>query len=657
MNGSDKLLAWSTPATTTVQYFRNSSNSNRSKITGEELFNNESHIILNDNDYYNDTDVPYPDFTQIHWVWVTFIVVYIVVIVLSIAGNFLVCITVYLNKKMHTAVNYYIVNLAICDLFVGAFVMPVKLLELAAPAEWNILNDTLCNFMMYSQTVFVFTSVLTLVATCIERYFAIVYPLESRTNHSKSRAKKILLLVWTTPCAVAGPFLYPAQAISNILQSEYGTIHRLTCFDRFSNEFRQGYYIFLFFFIYLLSLCFITGTCLCIICVLLRDIATFNRQGSLRRQESNRRKVAKMILVVVFSFFFCWTPYFLLSIITQIQTENFLQNRQYFFSMLCVNLLAFTNSCVNPFIYGLMSVRFRHGFRSIFFTLCCCGIKKLESTPTPSAENTGDNTAGATNLIAGKKASTKEVNRRCSCINNLSSSDSQQTSQEGGGGSIAAAVVRASNPTTNSETQSSRQSEINSVLAHNDRYKRNQLIKIREFWKLCRSSRKDLSYDKFTKPADGLFVMESLNMNGSDVSDINKNLSSSFTALIYKTKSRLVSFKFGKSFENHFIENKDLTLRKVRFGSQKAVAIRFQECDNVTNKLTENLHCRQNCRSSCSSPNLYSSFAVKSYQFKVYHSSSYHDFDQPAIILEDSVLSDNLMVDNLNVKHVEQTSL
>lgn len=252
----------------------------------------------------------------------------------------------------------------------------------------------------------------------VERYFAIVYPLESRTNHSKSRAKKILLIVWITPCAVAGPFLYPAKALDNILQSEYGTIHRLTCFDTFSDEFRQGYFIFLFFFIYLLSLCFITGTCFCIICVLLRDIATFNRQGSLRRQESNRRKVAKMILVVVFSYIFCWTPYFLVSIITQIQTENFLQNGQYFFSMLCVNLSAFTNSCVNPFIYGLMSVRFRHGFRSIFYTLCCCVLKKTLTTPPPSADNTGDNTAVAANLIADRKASAKEVNHRYTCVTN-----------------------------------------------------------------------------------------------------------------------------------------------------------------------------------------------------------------------------------------------
>lgn len=71
---------------------------------------------------------------------------------------------------MHTAVNYYIVNLGISDFMVGFLVMPVKLLEMTAPAEWGMLNDTLCTVLLYVPTIVVFASVLTLVATCFERY-------------------------------------------------------------------------------------------------------------------------------------------------------------------------------------------------------------------------------------------------------------------------------------------------------------------------------------------------------------------------------------------------------------------------------------------------------------------------------------------------------
>lgn len=111
----------------------------------------------------------YPDYTQLLPVHLSLIVLYIIVMFLSLVGNMMVVFTVWRHKKMHTVVNYYIVNLAISDLMVAGFVLPLKLLELAASPRWSILNDSLCNFLLYCQPIFVFASVLTLMATCIER--------------------------------------------------------------------------------------------------------------------------------------------------------------------------------------------------------------------------------------------------------------------------------------------------------------------------------------------------------------------------------------------------------------------------------------------------------------------------------------------------------
>ncbi|RWS13504.1 uncharacterized protein B4U79_07204 [Dinothrombium tinctorium] len=78
-----------------------------------------------------------------------------------------------------------------------------------------------------------------------------------------------------------------------------------------------------------------------------------------------------MVLVVVFAFTTSWTPYFLVTIITQYQEENYFSKGNYFFTMLCINLFAFLNSSVNPFIYVIMSTRFRNGFNRIFRCILC----------------------------------------------------------------------------------------------------------------------------------------------------------------------------------------------------------------------------------------------------------------------------------------------
>ena len=113
---------------------------------------------------------PYIDFTQADGVRSTFVVLYIIIMVFSLIGNYMVIYTVWKKKHMRTITNYYILNLSIADFLITMFVMPLKLLEYAAPCSWNIFNrQALCPFLTYISPVFVFTSVLTLVAISLER--------------------------------------------------------------------------------------------------------------------------------------------------------------------------------------------------------------------------------------------------------------------------------------------------------------------------------------------------------------------------------------------------------------------------------------------------------------------------------------------------------
>lgn len=116
------------------------------------------------------------DYTQISAVYCTIIVAYILVMMMAIFGNMLVIWTVWRNVHMHTVTNYYIVNLATSDFLVSLIVMPLKLLEYTSPCKWHIFStDSLCAFLSYVQPIFVFASVLTLVAISLERYVLLSY--------------------------------------------------------------------------------------------------------------------------------------------------------------------------------------------------------------------------------------------------------------------------------------------------------------------------------------------------------------------------------------------------------------------------------------------------------------------------------------------------
>lgn len=51
----------------------------------------------------------------------------LLLIVITLVGNFLVCFTVYVTKRLHVAAFFFVASLAVADFMVGLFVIPVAL--------------------------------------------------------------------------------------------------------------------------------------------------------------------------------------------------------------------------------------------------------------------------------------------------------------------------------------------------------------------------------------------------------------------------------------------------------------------------------------------------------------------------------------------------
>lgn len=155
-NNSTYQLGFDTP----VSLFKNNNTGNSSTYT----YTNVTSSICELNTFHH------ADFTQVQPVSAIFVFLYIATALTALLGNCLVIVTVWINAKMHSKTNYYIVNLAISDFCVALLVLPMKLVEYTAPCVWQVYSsDMMCSAVRYLQPIFVFASILTLMAISIER--------------------------------------------------------------------------------------------------------------------------------------------------------------------------------------------------------------------------------------------------------------------------------------------------------------------------------------------------------------------------------------------------------------------------------------------------------------------------------------------------------
>ncbi|XP_026474921.1 tachykinin-like peptides receptor 99D [Ctenocephalides felis] len=286
--------------------------------------------------------------------------------VMSVAGNSLVIWIVATSRSMQSVINCFIANLALADIVIGLFAIPFQF-QAALLQRWD-LPEFMCAFCPYIQTLSVNVSVFTLTAIAIDRHRAIMTPLRARP--SKSKAKVIITLIWLVSAVLASPIAI-ALKVEQVLdeeQNELGIMKKKPfCRNvRLDDNVLMVYRYLLVFLQYVTPLCIITCVYARMSLKLWGSRAPGNaqtlRDASLTR---NKKKVIKMLVIVVALFALCWLP---------LQTYNLLQfafpavNEYKYINIVffTCDWLAMSNSCYNPFIYGIYNDKFKREFRRRF---------------------------------------------------------------------------------------------------------------------------------------------------------------------------------------------------------------------------------------------------------------------------------------------------
>ncbi|KAL4636023.1 substance-P receptor [Arapaima gigas] len=310
----------------------------------------------------NRSDVYWNQFVQPVWRVVLWAIAYGSIVVVSVVGNVVVIWIIVAHKRMRTVTNYFLVNLAFAEASMSAFNTVVNF-TYAVHNEWYF-GLVYCRFHNFFPIAAVFASIYSMTAIALDRYVAIIHPLQQRMA---SRETKVVVgAIWLLALCLAFPQYY----YSSIAQLP----GRVVCYIDWPEykvwNFKRMYFLCVAGLIYFLPLLVMGCAYLVVGLTLWASEIPGDSSDRYREQLNAKRKVVKMMIVVVCTFATCWLPYhvyFLLhEFFPDLFEHTFIQQ-----VYLAIMWLAMSSTMYNPIIYCCLNDRFRAGFKQAFHWCPC----------------------------------------------------------------------------------------------------------------------------------------------------------------------------------------------------------------------------------------------------------------------------------------------
>ncbi|KAI1725858.1 7 transmembrane receptor (rhodopsin family) domain-containing protein [Ditylenchus destructor] len=294
--------------------------------------------------------------------------IFTVVIIVGLLGNLLV-IVVALNRQMRNSTNTLIIGLACSDLMFLTLCVPFTAIDYAFPV-W-VLPTWTCNMINYLQHASAYFSVWTLTLMAADRFLAVCYPVESMTL--RSPANTFIAL-----CSIYGVILLTqvqVARIHDVYNYTFVVENRSACSivsiakgEASVTEARLYFFSFnIFGYVFPLGI-----TCFFYYFMLKRLWYTPKPGGGGGSTKNStiraKRKVTRLVLCVVVIWALCWLPLnicFFFSGLVYPDTLVLKGGKPIVIIQISSQVLAYTNSCLNPILYPLVSENFRKGFLRI----------------------------------------------------------------------------------------------------------------------------------------------------------------------------------------------------------------------------------------------------------------------------------------------------
>ncbi|CAG0892436.1 unnamed protein product, partial [Darwinula stevensoni] len=307
------------------------------------------------------------------------------IILTSIFGNLLVIISVSRFRKLRIITNYFVVSLAFADMLVALVAMGFNA-SVQISGRW-IFGYRMCDVWNSFDVYFCTVSILHLCCISVDRYLAIVKPLDYHRMMTGKKVAIMLALAWILPAFISFlPIFMGWYTTSEHLQERaanvnmcvfvvnqvYGiisssvsfwipTVIMVCMYGRiFVEADRQERML------YRNSL-FLTAM------VTLDGLAGQAMKGRSLHKMKREHKAAKTLGIIMSAFIICWLPFFTWYVTMSLCGVEHCQCPDIVVDVLF--WIGYFNSTLNPIIYAYFNVDFRQAFKrtleDVFCSTCC----------------------------------------------------------------------------------------------------------------------------------------------------------------------------------------------------------------------------------------------------------------------------------------------
>ncbi|XP_066499556.1 neurotensin receptor type 1-like [Hoplias malabaricus] len=307
---------------------------------------------------------------------ITVTVLYTLLFALGFFGNSTVLYIFFKRREvkyLQGAVHYHLASLALSDLFVLVLCMPLELYNFIWIHHPWAFGEAVCKGFYFVRDGCSCASSLNVASLSVERYVALCHPLRAKSVLSRTRTRRVLLVLWMVALLLASPMLFTmgetrvgqecicTTIVSSVAAKSVLQVNALLSFV-----------------LPMLVISIMNG-------LIGRQLQQISQQTMLLSYgyqtangitvETGRirslRHGVKVLRVVVIAFVVCWLPYHTRRLMYCYVTEwtSEMYDFYHYFYMV-TNVLFYVSSAINPILYNLVSSTYRQIFFSTISYFC-----------------------------------------------------------------------------------------------------------------------------------------------------------------------------------------------------------------------------------------------------------------------------------------------